>query len=943
MVWRKLVSGLIGRSAPSAAEAFLDELIAVEHTFAPARDPEDPTQWLSPVTKPIWELLGALRRGDPPPPPALRWWEELHAGLRATYPQADVLALHWLLDYAGRQERVARAAERLEIQYYHYLDPIAVLMYWVQQHPASGAADAVTAALRGHLQRLSRPPARAHPYELWAENAVNGLVDVLAALEGAEEGRPYARGRALTLEAVGTERAHRLAAAAAPGGATMSLTAHGGSQLTWRIVTAFFPLLLRADRLSEDELAEVLTEKHLLLINEAVRRMEASAAGRRKLAAVIDRFLARVAAGEQDPAMWRVLGCYGSYAGIDHFLAGTRYLEGYLATNPKQKLPIDHQVYSSSAHPLSWAAFLLRGLAAPAAADRERAGELQTLKPATLLAAALYSPAWAELVEDRLGWPDLGALVRWLRRYGGPGPWSAYRAPAAGEDEEDPGVVDRAAALAAVAAMGEQRVRQIIKHQVARGLYADGLYALQALLGWSAAEIEAGFLKRNKRAVRALGMLPDEGDILDRYLALRRFAEEAKQFGAQRQASERLAAESGLANLARTAGYDDLSQLEWAMEAEIGREVDPERTWTVGDYTVRLEPSPAATVLVSRGGKALKSVPAAVRGDAAYAEIKAAREQLAGQFSRVRRRLELMMAQGEVMARRDFAPALTTPAGRALLPGLVLRLWPAGAAEPIEALAGRTLAGEVIALDAVEGFAIAHPLHLRQSGSLSAWQRRLVEEDRVQPFNQLFREVYTAIGGEREAWDTGRLAGRRVRLGVFKERLKRHGWRGSGEGELARPCWGGLEASLWFSDGAAYSPAEEVLTIERLHFYGPGFGGVDRLEPLLFSEVMREVDRASAAAAPDRAAAPVSDETLAARAGLVRALVAAATAGGELVAIGGHSLHLGSGAVLGPDGAAVALPALPAPAIFPYSEPETEVVEIAARALYLAGLEERKR
>lgn len=185
-------------------------------------------------------------------------------------------------------------------------------------------------------------------------------------------------------------------------------------------------------------------------------------------------------------------------------------------------------------------------------------------------------------MEPHADWPALAFLVRWLERYGGVSPWSTQWVP----DRAGPAgmAVDRAGILEAVERMGEERVRQILRHPLARGLYRNGLYYLQAVLGWNAAEVEADFLKRSKRAVNALGMLPLEEDLLERYLALQRFVREARKAGGtKRQASEQTAAAAGIANLAVNAGYGDAGPLEWAMEARLGSEAaSSERIWTLG-------------------------------------------------------------------------------------------------------------------------------------------------------------------------------------------------------------------------------------------------------------------------------------------------------------------------------------------------------------------------
>jgi hypothetical protein len=74
--------------------------------------------------------------------------------------------------------------------------------------------------------------------------------------------------------------------------------------------------------------------------------------------------------------------------------------------------------------------------------------------------------------------------------------------------------------------------------------------------------------KRNADALRALGHLPlakgaaQQKDVLDRYKIIQEFVRRSKEFGAQRQASEKRAAAIALDNLARTAGYADPIRLE---------------------------------------------------------------------------------------------------------------------------------------------------------------------------------------------------------------------------------------------------------------------------------------------------------------------------------------------------------------------------------------------
>lgn len=554
-----------------------------------------------------------------------------------------------------------------------------------------------------------------------------------------------------------------------------------------------------------------------------------------RLAAVAGRWVAEPGAREADARMLHVIRHLNRFRGFDRFLGACRQL----SRHPKAKPPLSPNFeIGVSFTPIAWAVWVLLHLEPPTPADTARAAELNLLPADSLITAALFAPGWAALAEPHLAWPGFAAACRWLQAHGETGHWRGYRPggrygnPGSPADDEAEGA-DREAALALIAAMGEARYLKLLKHPVARSKYKDGLFYLQACRGENAADVEAGFAKRNRAAVRALGLLPDKGDILQRYLALRRFAKEARQFGAQRQASELQLVDEALANLAITAGYNDAAQLEWAMEGQLAEQVDPAgRRWQIGGYTITLEDTAQAAIVTERDGARLKAMPDAIRKAPEYQEIKEARELLQAQWERIRRRLEVAMVTGEVMDRQTFLPALTTPAGRSMVPALVLRCMVGSSIADV--LDFRTLTGDMVDPAAVDAFRVVHPLDLDEAAK-AAWRSQLKARGLTQPFEQLFRATYAH----------GDFRGRQVRLGTFKERLKRQGWKPGYEGELTRRLRAGAHAAIWFADGAAYQGALEVLTLGDLRLQGA-------LTPLELSEVCRDIDLASTAAAPDK-------------------------------------------------------------------------------------------
>ena len=153
-------------------------------------------------------------------------------------------------------------------------------------------------------------------------------------------------------------------------------------------------------------------------------------------------------------------------------------------------------------------------------------------------------------------------------------------------------------------------------------------------------------------------MLPlDDGEtVQDRYLALREVAKHGARFGPDRRRSHAAAVEVALEHLAQVAGFPDASRLEW--ECETGLAAGPLPEAHVGDYSVALRMEGAEPVIaVTKAGKPLKSVPAAVRSHPSYAELREQQERLRDQARRLRTGLiERLVATGGSSSRPASSP-----------------------------------------------------------------------------------------------------------------------------------------------------------------------------------------------------------------------------------------------------------------------------------------------
>jgi hypothetical protein len=860
---------LLGRQQQRPEEAFLADLAELKRTW----DAERTAAWASGRKgDPLGALVNAAEKGHQPPDWAEQWLEQHRETLLARYPEADDLVFRWLCDGRERKARV-RSLGQQGLGY--GLDPVLFLLQWCLRHPAPAQAEAVERAVREALEGLN------HQVSGHDRVVAEGLLRLLVGLGALE------RAGALLMEAV-----QALAAARAEGGAGAREKALGEL-----IGSICLQPVLEAGILSADQ-ADLLLREFPHFAGE----LQGGGQGH-----VITRYIERAAAGDSDPQVLEVLLSHPQYHGAHAFLAACRALERH----PGVRLPAGGAAPPD--HPLAWAIHLLRHMADPAPADAAGTGEFATLHTETLIRAALLAPGWAGLLEPHLDWPGLQAVVLWLQSWSGP----------ADPNSEEIIPVDRQGALAAVAPM-DARLERLLNHAAARALYRDGLLCLGAILGRNAEAVEAGFLSRSLPSVRALGLMPDKGDVFGRYMALRRFIRECRR---SRGEADRRAGEHGLANLAVTAGYSSVNRLEWAMERQLTDEPGPARRWSIGPYSVRLETTEGAGLIVERNGRRVRAVPVAVKKAAVYGEIKAAQEGVRALWWRIRRRLEQAMACEEVVDRETFLATFRTAPGSAMIPRLVLRVWQAGEERPVEVLSFRTLDGRAIALEQVEQLQVAHPLHLAEAGSLQAWQEHLVETGDSQPFNQLFREIYLRSPAESPA--VHRLAGHKAKAAALLEQLRRMGWRrASGEALVRRFSLTGPEPVRIALCGA---PESDTLTLGAME-------APTGLPAVLFSEALRELERAAFEAAPDPACQPVSPEVVAMRAALLRLLIPSARLEADAAVVDDLRVDLRTGTVLRPDRDGVAAPQ-PAPleptVALPFPDADPDTIAIVSRLAHV--------
>ena len=354
--------------------------------------------------------------------------------------------------------------------------------------------------------------------------------------------------------------------------------------------------------------------------------------------------------------------------------------------------------------------------------------------------------------------------------------------------------------------------------------------------------------KRNKDLLMSYGLIPikDRKDALHRYEFLQNFLKESKQFGALRRQSEALAVKVALKNMATTAGYADDLRLILAMEAELvvqnQQYFDGVET---GGYTARVsvDADGKAELLISKGegGKALKSVPAALKKDETIAEIKEFAAKLKSQYSRCAAMFERAMEEEEAYSLGELTGLCRNPVTAGILGRLVFVSEDGSLAGTLKDLAAE---------DPAVRLYVAHPITLYRMGELARFQRLFFEmqtkDGTKQPFKQVFREFYPKLAEEKDALDSRLFAGYQIQPKKTLATLKGRGWVADYDEGLQKIYFRqGIAATIyaladWFSPADTESP-----TLEFVSFYDRKTGRQKKLAEvpdILYSEVMRDVD-----------------------------------------------------------------------------------------------------
>lgn len=540
-----------------------------------------------------------------------------------------------------------------------------------------------------------------------------------------------------------------------------------------------------------------------------------------------------------------------------------------------------------------------------------------------LIEAALYSPDWIDLIGEHLGIEGFKSACYYFmahmnERFDDRKAAIIARFTPLTEQELNQGAFDLQWFRSAYAQLGEKHFAMIYD---AAKYIADGnkhtrarKYADAAMGKLNRHETEEQIRsQRNKELLMAYPLIPltDEDDLLHRYLFLQQFLKESRSFGAQRAASEKQAVESALQNLSINAGYADTMRLTLQMESRMLEDrQDLFADTPVGEWSFRLhiDAHGSPEILCSKDGKQLKSIPAKAKKEPHVVRLTETKAMLTEQYRRTRTMLEQAMEEQTAFSLRELRSLWENPVVRPMLAKLVFRT-----EEGLGWFEGSRLMhpdGSCVTEAPEASLTLAHPLHLYRSGQWAEFQAYVFAHKIVQPFKQVFRELYVKTEDELHTHRSLRYAGNQLQPKKAAACLKGRRWVADYEAGLQKVYYKENIVVTLYALADWFSPSDiEAPTLEWVEFSHRKTGDpipMEEIPDVLFSEVMRDVDMAVSVAHAGSVDPEASHSTVEMRAALAEYILPmlgignAAVEGSHVIihgTRGKYTVHLGSGVV----------------------------------------------
>lgn len=278
---------------------------------------------------------------------------------------------------------------------------------------------------------------------------------------------------------------------------------------------------------------------------------------------------------------------------------------------------------------------------------------------------------------------------------------------------------------------------------------------------------------RNKDYCLIYSLIPVENrqDLFERYTTLAEFVRGSKQFGAQRQLSERRTVDIALENLARVAGYASPDIFIFEMEAETPSDIY--KTYTVDGVEVTPyidEGKFKIAYKAQKDGKALSAIPSKCGKNPAVVEMREQIKKLNQKFRRI-----ISSMENAMNTRVPFTPEQLCSMCRERITATVLKKLILLADGRLCIFDGGLKSLDGSPIKAKEAY-IAHPVQLKKSGLLSLAIEYVARRNIRQPFKQVLREIYTKTDIELTQDEVLRFKGFEVDLKKCVAALKGRGW-----------------------------------------------------------------------------------------------------------------------------------------------------------------------
>ncbi len=540
-----------------------------------------------------------------------------------------------------------------------------------------------------------------------------------------------------------------------------------------------------------------------------------------------------------------------------------------------------------------------------------------------LIEAAIYSPDWIDIIGEYLGFKGFKSACYYFMAHMNEQFDEQKKAVIArftplSDDELNMGAFDMDWFRSAYEQLGEKDFDLIYdaakyisdgsKHTRARK-FAD---AALGRLDREATEAEIKD-KRNKDLLMAYAVIPleSDADLSHRYFFLQQFLKESRQFGAQRSASEKKAVEAALRNLATNAGFSDTMRLTLRMETKLVEEnSDLFTDHQIQEWVFRLDVDDqgGAEILCFKDGKQLKSLPAKVKKDPYVLRLADMKKQLTEQYRRTRRMFEQAMEDGATFSLAELRDLAKNRVVLPIVSKLVLRSDALLGFFNGEALVDLT--GNILTTEGETQMIVVHPFHLYTAGQWSAFQKYLFDQQIIQPFRQVFRELYVKTAEELGGLHSLRYAGNQIQPKKAAACLKERRWVADVEAGLQKVYYRENIVATIFAMADWFTPADiEAPTLEYVAFFHRKTGEalkIDDIPEVIFSEVMRDVDMAVSVAHAGGVDPETSHSTVEMRAAILGFTLPLLRLGNVQVdgnhalvegKLARYSIHLGSGVV----------------------------------------------